>query len=295
MVQQDKNSEGVPDVQVLQMEGREVMTETALATTQSNLPVKLSSMQDATALAQSFGQAGVMGAQNAAEGMLAVVMVSEVGLVKATANYHIMMGSISKKAHAILADFVRAGGKYKILKRDAEAASMFASKDMTEGTYTFTWEDAQKEPFVYTGKPSEQRHQLTLPVADRVFKDKYATPRSRSQMLWARLISDTCNALCPEANEGMYPPEVVADFEEPASTAGKTIDITEAQDRSEAAVPVVDYTLCPFPNKAGENAAWESMPTNQLEAALKSEKPEITTTHKAAIRLVLETRTGGAE
>ncbi len=274
------------------MEGAENdMTDTALATTQSNLPVQLSSMQDATALAQSFGQAGVMGASNAAEGMLAVVMVNEVGLVKATANYHIMMGSISKKAHAILADFVRAGGKYKILQRDAEGASMFASKDSTEGTYTFTWEDAQKEPFVYDGGIKEQHRQLTLPVADRILKGKYATPRSRTQMLWARLISDTCNALCPESNEGMYPPEVVEDFDEKSTeAAGKTIDISVAQDRSEAAVPVIDYTLCPFKDNEGNQAKWDAMKTAHLETALKSEKEEMTATHKAAIRLVLETR-----
>jgi len=271
-------------------------TSLATATTANNLPVKLSTMADAIQLAQQFAQAHVMGANNPAEGMLAVVLINEIGLVKAESNYHIMMGRISKKAHAVLVDFVRAGGTYKILKRDEFCASMYAKKDESEGVYTFTWEDAQQEPFVYQGGSKEQQRQLTLPPEQRTIKAKYATPRSRMQMLWARLISDTCQALCPEANDGMYPPEVVSDFDDVASDkAGAVIDVTEAQERVDAETVkpdsvVVDYTLCPIKNIGGECAPWKSFNEKALNKALASDKPEITATHKAAIRLVIESR-----
>ena len=281
------------------------MTDTAITRSNSNLPIPLNSMQDAASLAMEFSSAHVLGSKNPAEGMMAVILVNELGLVKANANYQIMMGTISKKAHAILADFVRTGGTYRIIKRDPECASMFAKHGLTEGEFSFTWDQAKEEPFIYTGSPSEQRGQLTVPFEERELKAKYATPRSRMQMLWARLISDTCNALCPEANEGMYPPEIVADFSEvtddKGGNAGAAIDVTEAQERvdnvkpdtvdpaepAEPAEPVIDYTLCPL----GAHSAWDTFTTEQLDKAMVSDKPEITTTHKAAIRLVMETRT----
>ena len=270
------------------------MTTQAIQKTKSNLPVQLNSMQDAAALAQHFAQSHVMGATNAAEGMLAVVLINEIGLVKAESNYHIMMGRLSKKAHAVLADFVRAGGTYKILQRDEKGASMEASFKGTVGVYSFTWEQALQEPFVYAGKPDIQRYQLTVPVEERQLKDKYATPRSRMQMLWARLISDTCQALCPDANDGMYPPEVVADFENVDPDKGNaTIDISDAQARSEAVEPVIDYTVCPYPDALGLHKAWDTYDTERLEDALKlaeDHHPEITATHKAAIRAVLDSR-----
>ena len=184
---------------------------TSLATV-ARMP--LVTMQDAATLAQAFGQAHVLGASNQAEGMLAVAIINEMGIVRATAKYRIMMGQLSKTAHGILGDFVAAGGKYKIIRRDAECAEALVSfgetKDMT---FRFSWEDAQQEPFVYEGKPADQWAELAKPIAQRKIKAKYRTPRSRMQMLWARIASDIGNCLCPDAGGGMYPPEVVEDFD----------------------------------------------------------------------------------
>ena len=46
-------------------------------------------------------------------------------------------------------------------------------------------------------------------------KAKYATPRSRMQMLWARLISDSIRIVAPEIITGVYVPEEVDDFAAP--------------------------------------------------------------------------------
>jgi hypothetical protein len=248
-------------------------------------------MRDAVSLATAFAQAHVMGAQNDAEGMLAVTLIHEVGIVKAESTYHIMMGRLTKKAEAILADFIRAGGKYKIVQRDALGAKVIASMGETlNAEFSFTWEDALQEPFVYAGSSKDQRAELKKPVEARNLKDKYATPRSRMQMLWARLVSDMGRTLCPSATDGMYPPEEVSDFEElqNAKNAGQVIGVIEVTKRSSAQV---DYTVCPkLGHEAIDGKLWSEMDNATLESALNGDNEAITVTHKAAIRLVLEER-----
>lgn len=261
--------------------------ETALAT-RPRMPI--ATMHDAATLATAFAQAHVMGAQNPAEGMLAVTLIHEVGLVKAESTYHIMMGRLSKKAEAILADFVKAGGRYKILQRDALGAAVVASMgDTKDATFSFSWEDALQEPFVYANK-----NELKKPVAERTFKDKYATPRSRMQMLWARLVSDMGRALCPAATDGMYPPEEVADFDD-VQPRGQTIDVAEVSKRTKAtaivnAPAISPDRICPagFGEYSGQE--WEMIPDDILDAAFDSDDERITTAHKAVIKEALKFR-----
>jgi hypothetical protein len=260
----------------------------------------IATMHDAATLAQAFAQAHVMGAKNDAEGMLAVTLIREIGIVKAESTYHIMMGRLTKKAECILADFVRAGGKYRIVQRDANGAKVIASMGETkDAEFSFMWEDAILEPFIYEGSTKDQRNALKLPFEKRVLKDKYATPRSRMQMLWARLVSDMGRALCPAATDGMYPPEEVADFDDvqPAGRTGApvTINAEEVAKRADAQVSQVDYTVCPVGGDGFKGMPWAQMDDATLDGALASDNAEITHTHKAAIRLVLEERKAGAQ
>jgi len=284
------------------------MTDTSMTVVKRNLPMALNSMQEAAQLAIAFAQAHVMGAQNAAEGMLAVVLINEIGLVKAEETRHIMMGRITKKASAILSDFIQAGGEYEIVSRTPELASAKGSfgknKDVV---FSFSWEDALKEPFVYAGSTANQRVELAKPnVAERHIKDKYATPRSRMQMLWARVVSDMGNTLYPASSEGLYPPEVVSDFDEIQNVtpaASKPIDASEAQERAQGATDAepeakdyfgkIDYTLCPINVEGYHLVPWVDFATERLEGALKLDHHELTATHKAAIRVVLEQRKEG--
>lgn len=259
----------------------------------------MANMQDACALAMAFAQAHVMGAQNPAEGMMAVVLINEIGIVRAEARYHIMMGRLSKKAEAILSDFVRAGGTYRIVKRDSDCAEVVASMGETkDATFRFAWTDALLEPFVYAGKPSEQRAEMKKPLDKRAFKDKYATPRSRMQMLWARLVSDMGRALCPDACEGLYPPEEVADFDDAHVTrAGEPLSDAEAARRAKnvtgAEETIVDDCLvCPIGGEGYEGRAWGEFGDDVLTAALASDDPALRPGHKAAIRLVMQERKG---
>jgi hypothetical protein len=270
----------------------------------AQLPVQNSA--DVFALARAFAQAHVLGARNDAEGVMALKVVMEVGIVKANETYNIMMGRLSKKASAICADFLKAGGTYRIVKRDSECAELVASYGETkEMTFRFTWEEAQGEPFVYEGHPNAQQAALARPIEKRVLKDKYKTPRSRMQMLWARVVSDMGMALCPTVCEGTYPPEVTEDFDDdpqrtPAAPMAP-ISEEEAARRAKnvtaevgvAALAIPDATICPEGFGEYSGKAWAEMDDETLAAAEKAEG--LTAGHKAAIRLVMDQRKEGAQ
>ena len=268
---------------------------TAVTTTDHSRNLPIHSMADANQLAVSLAQAKVLGAGNPAEGMLAVILIKEVGLVKASATYHLMFGQLSKKATAILAHFTEKGGTYRIVRRDSECAEVIASfGDTKDMTFSFSWEEAKQEPFVYDGKPGVQIAQLSKPFEQRKLKAKYATPRSRMQMLWARLVSDFGNALCPDACEGLYPPEVVSDFSElddrkESATAGQVIDIAEAQRRTDASI-VQDFQVCPIGGEGWKGKKWEDFPSASLMMAMASDDPAISDTHRAAIQVALDNK-----
>jgi hypothetical protein len=284
------------------------MNEIALRTpTQGNtMPVR--NTDDVFALAKAFSQAKVLGAKNPAEGLLVYKLISEIGLVAATERYSLMMGTLGKRAHAIAADFLKAGGSYRVVRRDPECAELVASFGETKNmTFKFSWDDAQKEPFVYAGPPKEQKQELAKPVEKRTLKDKYATPRSRTQMLWARVISEMGQTLCPQACEGMYPPEVIADFDEsernitqrgepgarPQPKGGVDVghehtqeaEFSESTEPESDPQPEPDYTRCPIGGPNWRGRPWTELEKETLETAVQSDK--LGEGYKDAIREVL--------
>lgn len=155
-------------------------------------------------------------------------------------RYHVIFGKLSMKAEAMLAGFEQAGGKYKVLSRTPELAAVeFTIKDETH-KLSLSWEDAQKEPFCYEGK---EQAVVDLLVAGKKppLKPKYATPRSRMQMLWARLVSDSVRFLCPQVVSGVYTPEEIEDFPENATESnggGKARPSTSVVDQAAAVASV---------------------------------------------------------
>ncbi len=135
-------------------------------------------------------------------------------------RYHVIFNKLSMKAEAMLAGFEAVGGKYAILSRSPDGSCIeFTRASGEKHTLSLTWEDAQKEPFAYEGKEDAIVKALTAgkPPA---FKPKYATPRSRMQMLWARLVSDSVRFLAPSVVCGVYTPEEIGDFEDEAIAGG---------------------------------------------------------------------------
>lgn len=129
--------------------------------------------------------------------------------IQLTRTYHIIGGSITMKSEAMLAQLRLRGGSHEILSRTPEKAGIRLTTGTGRGRQThefwFAWEEAQKEPFVKDSRGG--------------YKTNWATPRSRMQMLWARVVSDGVRAMMPEINSGLYTPEEADDF------TGHTIDV----------------------------------------------------------------------
>lgn len=128
--------------------------------------------------------------------------------------YHLIKGKVTLKANVMLAKANARGWLHTVKRRDIDGAAIVLRHESNPDhavEVALTWEQAKAEPFVYEGKEGDVVKQLAAGKTPTV-KPKYATPRSRMQMLWARVISDAVNACCPEAACGLYPPEVVEDF-----------------------------------------------------------------------------------
>lgn len=128
-------------------------------------------------------------------------------------EYHVMFNGITMKSDTMLAKFHQRGGKSKIISRTSERAEIELQKENDTQRFVFTWEEAQKEDFIYEGKTKELKVAFRAYMAGKgpqpEISDKYFSPRSRMQMLWARVVSDGVRAMMPEVNSGRYTPEEV--------------------------------------------------------------------------------------
>ena len=192
------------------------MTEALAVRTQS----QLMSMGDTANAGQLLAQASFLGTKNMGEGFVVMHACQQEGmsLIGFQQKYHFRQGRFSMQAHAMLAELVSRGGKYKIVSRTPDRCAIEFSKDGNTYLSDLTWADALNEPFVYEGNESKQLEQLKLDVGKRTLKNKYATTRARMQMMWARVISDGVVVVDPGARGGIYTPEETEDFL-PAPTA----------------------------------------------------------------------------
>ncbi len=207
----------------------------------------------------------------------------------------------------MLAAFNRRGGKHRLVDRTPERAAIHLEFDGTEYDFELTWEQVMQEPFVYRGGPDAQMAELNKPFEERRLKDKYRTPRSRMQMLWARLISDSVRAVDPQSNQGTYTPEEIDDFDgvevvaEP--TPAPVADVSDRINQMKSAgpaptpatandpepnpfnkpvTPVADFDTCPIPGKMN-GIRWDTMPIDHLSMALKLKHETMQPGHYDAI------------
>lgn len=132
--------------------------------------------------------------------------------------------SLTMRADAMLAGFVRAGGRHKIIRRDGEAAEVELTINGQTQRFACTLADA-KEAGYTEGRKGE--------------RDNWSSPRQRMQMLWARVVSDGVRAMAPQVCAGRYVPEDLGVTEEDGSDARTDTEIeTSAVVASELAPPV---------------------------------------------------------
>lgn len=271
-------------------ERKQTMSQTTTGTlvVQKKDKLPIACMNDIATFGRFVAQSGMFGAKTDAEGMMIVGICQQEGWSYADfmANFDIIKGRLSKKPAAMLADFKAAGGTYSIVQRDENGAVIVFRQGKETYKAKCLWEDVRKEPLPYDTKEADAVRMLadgqTPPL-----KAKYATARSRMQMLWARCVSDGLRAFAPECCKGIYTPEEVDDFA--PVPAPRTSPVPAAPVAVEPPAPPPDVEVCPVGSMAGTR--WDSMDDNTLLLALQASFPQEV---KGYINGILESRRANA-
>lgn len=123
-------------------------------------------------------------------------------------RYHLIQGRLSMRADAMLAGLHERGGSHRIIQRSDLSAEIEIAIGGDTQRFLLTWQEAQQEPFVWCEERINGKK-----TGKMVHKSNWSTPRSRMQMLWARVVSDGVRAMCPEVVCGSYAPEEILDFD----------------------------------------------------------------------------------
>lgn len=131
-------------------------------------------------------------------------------------KYHLVNGKPTMRADAMLAEFrMNHGGDYEIISRTPERAAIkiidnkgrpyeLALTKQEALDSRWPWKDWKKK--------------------DEGLKDNWATDLDMKNMLWARLVSDSLRAICPELVAGVYTPEEMADVVEGQVVSTRVVD-----------------------------------------------------------------------
>lgn len=266
-----------------------------LALRTSQLPVTC--MADLATAGELLAASGMM-VKNAAAGFVVAATCHQQGisLLEFHRTYHIVDGKPSMRADAMLAEFRKAGGRYKITENSVTRAAAEFEFEGQKIDFSFSMQDAMR-----TGD--------CLKADGKTIKEIWQ--KRPEDMLWARMVSRAVRRLCPEINAGLYAPEEVVDFASDSQRpAPSPISVAEAVRRAKpvqgvtmapatvataqavtaAEVAVTDFTLCPIGGEGWEGRPWADMTKDELEAALEWEGATVegmTPNHYAAIHAAL--------
>ncbi len=191
---------------------KETRESTELVTVNRNaLPAN--NLADLATAGQLLAQSGMFGVNNAAAGFVVAATCYQQGisLMEFHRTYHIVEGRPSMRADAMLAEFRKRGGKYKIVENSQTRAAAEVEFEGQKLPFEFTMEDAKRTGDCFKGDGK------TL---------KLTWQKRPDDMLWARMVSRMVRRLCPEINAGLYSPEEVQEFDTPTPGAAPT-PITE--------------------------------------------------------------------
>ena len=253
------------------------------------LPV--TSIGDLQTIGQCIAQSGMFGVTTPSAGLVVAATCYQQGLslLEFSRTYHVIQGRPSMRADAMLAEFRKRGGKYKIVENSVTRAAADFEFEGNKFQGVYTMDDARRsgDCFEKDGK---------------AIKHNWA--HRAENMLWARMISRTVRILCPEIVAGIYTPEEVQDFD--SVKLVQPISTGEAQARAVAATSPVDadppvtieavvesapepvsgeFDVCPIDHPDCKGQRWDSMPTEWLQMAMEME--DLAEGHKETIRKVL--------
>lgn len=170
-------------------------------------------VDDIERMARAFAVSKLFGVTNPEQAVALCLIAQAEGRHPASAaqDYHIIQGKPSKKADAMLRDFLAAGGKVEWHKLDDTIADATFSHP-AGGSVRITWDMARAA-----------KAQLKTPMWTKF-------PR---QMLRARVVSEGVRTVFPMATSGMYVPEEVQEFDAPRAVAEPPANTT-------ANLPMID-------------------------------------------------------
>ena len=203
-------------------------------------------------------QSGMFGVRNPAEGFILAVTCQQekMSFMQVNERFHIMMGKITIKAEAMLANLQELGGEHEIIEKSPTRVAIKLTYKKASYLSEVLWEDIKNESYTRANKDANGRNYAdNVPIEQRQFKENYATPRRRMQMMWARAVSDGVRTVCPLATRGHYTPEEVIDFDEP-----KVVNVTPAP----AAYPQEEQTAPAAPAPAPAPATAPAAPVVEV-------------------------------
>lgn len=224
-----------------------------------SLPVN--GVADLELIGNKLSQSNTLGVSNPAAGFVVAMTCHMEGItpIEFGRKYHIIGGKPTMKPAAMAAEFRKMGGKIKKVERSAtRAAAIFTFEGESE-EYEFTIEDANRAELTGGKNPNWKKY-----------------PQN---MLWARMISNALDVVCPEIRYGIYTPEEMEDVmieEEQKRSVGQVVDPVEAAKVVQAEVVeevAVDYNLIPFEMADGQGVVqppntfrWDQFTGDQLFA-----------------------------
>lgn len=285
----------------------------AMVVARPQMPI--TSVADLEKIGELFERSGMFGCSKQGQGMVLAMSCHLGGMtpLEFRAKYHLIDGNPCMKAEAMLAEFSRIGGKYRVLARTDERAEVELTMAGQTQKFCLTWDEAKGEPFVW--KTDKVTHKPTNEL-----KTNWATSRTRMQMLWARVISDSIRVMAPQVNMGTYTPEEVQDFaptvdvtppsgeytppraiKEPIGRKPKTPPATEPATTTPADSPATPPPVTVaaelvtddpgmVPAGPAKGKPWADFDDEKLATYRASKHPSMTDAHRAAIDAVLVAR-----
>ena len=266
----------------------------------------IANMSEFLSLAEQFEKSGMFGCTQPGQGavILSTCLSEGISPFEFMNTYHLIENRPSMKADAMLAKFMQAGGRYKVLSFSKEKAEGHFAFGDNEITIDLTIKDAQESGLTHNAKGQWKNNWKNFP----------------RQMLWARVVSSAIRLVAPQIVAGVYTPEEVQDFDkehahEPTAIRVEGVDVTlpgvpqqaaEEPQQQETAQPDLppddaaetgnaDANICPCGTVKGK--AWKELDTGGLNTVLHSQHPAVkasmTSAHYIALKEELRSRSMG--
>ena len=265
------------------------------------LPIKC--MSDMNALGDMIAKSGLLGVNNPAAGLVIVAHCHTKGIsiLDFARDHDVIQNKVCKKSHAMVADFIEAGGKYQIHSRTSEKCELSLEIAGRKLKDSIEWKEIQSESY------TKKKDGVTL-------KDNWSSPRRRKQMLYVRLMSDMIRAIAPNVCRDYISEEFDKDLEKNITSSPKPTPMAaeklktvmkEAEVVHENKFPkrepttdpepdpfdkqIEEYTKCPIPGKMMETL-WADMPLTNLRIAEKMKHETLMSGHYKAINEAIKTK-----